>query len=84
MTAQTEQESIDILTSLMGDANPDIARRVYRKWNGDMHKAATAILEGDIGEPEPTVIQRPGTPVNSGSTALSPYSFPPREFSSYG
>lgn len=52
MTAQEEQKSVDFLTSMMGDAvsDPEVARRVLRKCDGDVHKAATAILEGDRGE----------------------------------
>jgi hypothetical protein len=44
---------VDFLTAMMGDATPDpevVARRVLRKCDGDMQKAATAILEGDRGE----------------------------------
>ncbi|KZP12925.1 hypothetical protein FIBSPDRAFT_869788 [Athelia psychrophila] len=69
MTAQSEQESIEVLTSLMGDGDPEVARRVYRKFNGDMNRAATAILEGDTGESEPGTAQRPGTPM----TGLAPH-----------
>lgn len=67
MTAQDdtkEQESdVEFLTSMMGDAIPDpeIARRVLRKCDGDVQKAATAILEGDRGLPLPPNT-RPSTP----------------------
>lgn len=44
-----EDENVTILTSMMGDGDPEIARRVLRKHNGDIHKAATSILEGDTG-----------------------------------
>jgi len=49
---------VENLTAMMGDAasNADIARRVLRKYDGDVQKAATAILEGDRGEES---IQRP-------------------------
>jgi hypothetical protein len=44
-----EEESVAILTSMMGDCDPEMVRRVLRKHNGEMQKAATAILEGDTG-----------------------------------
>ena len=44
-----EEEKVTFLTSMMGDGDPEIARRVLRKHNGDMQKAATSILEGDTG-----------------------------------
>jgi hypothetical protein len=47
----TEHEGVELLTGMMGDLDPGVARRVLRKCNGDVHKAATAILEGDRGEP---------------------------------
>lgn len=47
-----EDENVTFLTSMMGDGDPDIARRVLRKHNGDVHKAATSILEGDTGAEE--------------------------------
>lgn len=73
MTAQDiakEQESVDMLTAMMGEtvSDPEIARRVLRKCNGDLQKAATAILEGDRGE------DRPKSPVRK--TELKPYSSP--------
>lgn len=74
MTAQDEQSSVDFLMSMMGDqiSDPEIARRVLKKCNGDMQKAADAILGGDRGEPQVTPPQRPGTPVmNSSSMALT-------------
>lgn len=83
MTAQLqdeahEQESVDLLTSMMGSgdsaSDQDVARRVLRKFNGDMQKAATAILEGDHGDPVST--PRPGTPARI--TEVKPYS-PPRK-----
>jgi hypothetical protein len=45
----SEDENVTFLTSMMGNGDPDIARRVLRKHNGDVHKAATSILEGDTG-----------------------------------
>jgi hypothetical protein len=48
-----EEESITFLTSMMGDGDPEIARRVLRKHNGDVQKAATSILEGDTGAEDP-------------------------------
>ena len=77
MTAQDDQESVDFLMSMMGDqiSDPEIARGVLRKCNGDMQKAATAILEGDRGEQlqsMQTPPQRPGTPVlNSSPMAVN-------------
>ena len=48
----SEDENVTFLTSMMGDGDPEIARRVLRKHNGDVHKAATSILEGDTGAEE--------------------------------
>jgi hypothetical protein len=52
ISSPEEQESVDFLTAMMGDAvsDPAVARRVLRKCDGDVQKAATAILEGDRGE----------------------------------
>jgi hypothetical protein len=60
MSAQGEQESVDTLTAMMGASDPEVARRVLRKYDGDVQKAATAILEGDRGEES---FQRPNSPV---------------------
>lgn len=73
MTSQDyakEQEAVDILTAMMGDtvSDPEIARRVLRKCDGDLQKAATAILEGDRGE------DRPKSPPRK--TEVKPYSTP--------
>ncbi|KAH9035003.1 hypothetical protein EDB85DRAFT_1945300 [Lactarius pseudohatsudake] len=45
----SEDENVIFLTSMMGNGDPEIARRVLRKHNGDVQKAATSILEGDTG-----------------------------------
>jgi hypothetical protein len=47
---ERESENVEMLTAMMGDLDPNVARRVLRKCNGDVQKAATAILEGDRGE----------------------------------
>ena len=47
-----EDENVTFLTSMMGNGDPEIARRVLRKHNGDVNKAATSILEGDTGAEE--------------------------------
>lgn len=47
------EENVVFLTSMMGDGDPEVARRVLRKHNGDMQKAATSILEGDTGVEDP-------------------------------
>jgi hypothetical protein len=49
----SEEDNVTFLTSMMGDGDPEIARRVLRKHNGDMQKAATSILEGDTGAEDP-------------------------------
>jgi hypothetical protein len=75
LSSQDEQDLVENLTAMMGDAasNADIARRVLRKYDGDVQKAATAILEGDRGEES---IQRPTSPVKI--VEVRPCS-PPRE-----
>ncbi|EGN92156.1 hypothetical protein SERLA73DRAFT_117693 [Serpula lacrymans var. lacrymans S7.3] len=66
-----EQDSVDLLTAMMGDLDPEVARRVLRKCDGDVQKAATAILEGDRGDDiwiadnrtnKPAERQRPHSP----------------------
>ena len=47
-----EEENVTFLTSMMGDGDPEMVRRILRKHNGDVHKAATSILEGDTGAEE--------------------------------
>jgi hypothetical protein len=50
----TEEQSVTILTSMMGDGgDPEMVRRILRKHNGDVQKAATSILEGDTGAEDP-------------------------------
>ena len=72
-----EEENVTFLTSMMGDGDPEIARRVLRKHNGNVHKAATSILEGDTGteDPWPTDYGSMDVP----STVVLP-STPPREY----
>ena len=80
MTAQNEQESLDLLVSLMGDGDPEIAKRVYKKFNGDMQRAASAILEGDTGaEAGSGTVQRPGTPIAGLSPLANSIEFLPRK-----
>jgi hypothetical protein len=45
-----ERENVELLTTMMGDLDPNVARQVLRRCNGNVNKAATAILEGDTGE----------------------------------
>ena len=76
-----EEENVTFLTSMMGDGDPEIARRVLRKHNGDMQKAATSILEGDTGVEDPA-----NWPIDFGgfidsSTSVAGPSTPPRQYS---
>jgi hypothetical protein len=71
-----EEENVTFLTSMMGDGDPEVARRVLRKHNGDMQKAATSILEGDTGAEDPW-------PADFGLTDASTItlpSTPPRQY----
>ncbi|OJA16555.1 hypothetical protein AZE42_00636 [Rhizopogon vesiculosus] len=46
-----ESETIDMLIAVMdGGVDRDVARRVLRKFDGDVEKAASAMIEGDRGE----------------------------------
>jgi hypothetical protein len=72
-----EEEKITILTSMMGDGDPEIARRVLRKHNGDMQKAATSILEGDTGAEDPWPADFGFT---DASTSVAGPSTPPRQY----
>ncbi|KIJ59889.1 hypothetical protein HYDPIDRAFT_99805 [Hydnomerulius pinastri MD-312] len=48
---QKEGESVEMLMGVMGDDfDRDVARRVLRKYDGDVEKAASALLEGERGE----------------------------------
>lgn len=54
MTATTSSHSIDpldekvdLLVALMGDADRDFARKVLQYYNGDIDKAADALLNGE-------------------------------------
>lgn len=73
----SEDENVTFLTSMMGNGDPEIARRVLRKHNGDVHKAATSILEGDTGAEDswPTNF---GNPVDVPASVTGP-STPPRK-----
>jgi hypothetical protein len=74
-----EEENVTFLTSMMGDGDPEIARRVLRKHNGDIQKAATSILEGDTGVEDPWPSDFGSFTDASTSVALP--STPPRQYS---
>ncbi len=74
-----EEENVTFLTSMMGDGDPDVARRVLRKHNGDMQKAATSILEGDTGAEDPWPVEFGG--FTDASTSVAGPSTPPRQYS---
>ena len=45
-----EQEAVATLQAMMGEGvSADDALRVLRKYNGDMERTATALLEGETG-----------------------------------
>ncbi|KAF9224715.1 hypothetical protein BS17DRAFT_751550 [Gyrodon lividus] len=53
--AAKEEETIDMLVGLMGeDFDREVARRILRKYDGDIEKAAGALLEGERGEELPS------------------------------
>jgi hypothetical protein len=46
-----EEETVDMLTGLMGDGfDREVARRILRRYDGNVDKAAGALLEGERGE----------------------------------
>ncbi|KAG8215977.1 hypothetical protein J3R82DRAFT_7960 [Butyriboletus roseoflavus] len=46
-----EEETVDMLTSLMGDGfDREVTRRILRKYDGNVDKAAGALIEGERGE----------------------------------
>ncbi|KAI6015277.1 hypothetical protein F5J12DRAFT_524359 [Pisolithus orientalis] len=46
-----EAENVKLLTDMMGDhVDREVAQRVLRKYEGDVEKAASAMLEGERGE----------------------------------
>jgi hypothetical protein len=57
-----EQADVDILMSVMSTTDEATALRVLRKHNGDLDRAASAILEGDTGESVKYVPQRSRSP----------------------
>jgi hypothetical protein len=69
-----EQDNIDFLASMMGgDLNREVARKVLWKHNGNVEKAADAILQGDRGE---DMWLSAASTHNTGST-ISPSQIPP-------
>ncbi|PFH51189.1 hypothetical protein AMATHDRAFT_59718 [Amanita thiersii Skay4041] len=69
---RAEQDNIQFLASMMGgDLDPEVARQVLRKHNGNVEKAADAILQGDRGEDNMWLSSQ-----NTGST-ISPSQIPP-------
>lgn len=75
-----EEENVTFLTSMMGDGDPEIARRVLRKHNGDMQKAATSILEGDTGVEDPSNWPADFGSFTDASTSVAGPSTPPRQY----
>ncbi|KAF9011795.1 hypothetical protein BDQ17DRAFT_1420208 [Cyathus striatus] len=57
---------------LMGEGDPDVALRVLRKYNGNMDKAADALLAGETGEEQMWVTQQPAT-VQPQDTSVVPH-----------
>ncbi len=69
-----EQDNIDFLASMMGgDLNQEVARKVLWKHNGNVEKAADAILQGDRGE---DMWLSAASTHNTGNT-ISPSQIPP-------
>ena len=77
-----EQSNIDMLAAV-GNVDAPTARKVLRKYKGDMEKAVDALLAGDRGEstvwdsqhrttPEPMYTDGKGS-VKSTSTAIAPH-----------
>ncbi|KAH0831081.1 hypothetical protein J3R83DRAFT_13627 [Lanmaoa asiatica] len=74
-----EEETVDMLTGLMGEGfDREVARRILRKYDGNVDKAAGALVEGERGEefiepvPAPARVQSQGWPaVGTGNNASS-------------
>lgn len=47
-----EQEKVEQVMAIMDQNDPEVARRVLKKWNGDVERTITAMLTGDIGTSE--------------------------------
>ncbi|KAG6372901.1 hypothetical protein JVT61DRAFT_7341 [Boletus reticuloceps] len=69
-----EEETVDMLTGLMGEGfDREVTRRILRKYDGNVDKAAGALLEGERGEelightPGPGQIQSQGWPAIQGA-----------------
>jgi UBA-like domain len=48
-----EQQKVDQVMSIMEENDPEVARRILRKCNGDVERAITAMLSGDTGAQDP-------------------------------
>ena len=75
--AAKEEENVLNLTQMMGELDPEIARRILRRHGGDMQKAATSILEGDRGGDESWPSELPPLTYDDGSLTVGPRT-PPR------
>jgi hypothetical protein len=47
---QQEDQVVEAIMSMMGHGDPEVVRRVLRKYNGDVDKAANAVLSGETGD----------------------------------
>ncbi|KAL0945984.1 hypothetical protein HGRIS_012262 [Hohenbuehelia grisea] len=66
-----ERQNVEYLTGMMGsnaDSDIEAARRVLRKYNGDVQKAATALLEGEGAETVPSAAPEYSTSLSYANT----------------
>lgn len=75
--AAKEEENVLNLTQMMGELDPEIARRILRRHGGDVQKAATSILEGDRGGDESWPSELPPLTYDDGSLTVGPRTPPP-------
>lgn len=52
LSPDEEQSRVEQVMAVMNQDDPLIARRVLRKWNGDVERAITAMLSGDTAVDE--------------------------------
>lgn len=72
-----EEEAVDTLTGLMGDGfDREVARRILKKYDGDLEKAGGALLEGERGE-EMVGLSGPGAQQGAGGHQIQSQGWPP-------
>jgi hypothetical protein len=62
MDFQDEDSKVEFLTSMMGSEDPETARQILRKHNGNVEIAAQTLLEGTVATGTSDANAAPNTP----------------------